>query len=292
MESSLQHQPDSAVESEPSYHPLFPCTNTTASIILKSADGTCFCVPVITLRSTSGFFRDMVTLPQNDNSSAAEEITVNEPEKVLDPLLRMISGFPIQKWQDLEGIEAVLRAAEKYDMPGPITIIRSAITSPFVLEHPLWLYAIATQFDWEEEAKLASNLSLRLSIHDDSYDGILERMSSRALRKLYTLHRTRSKQFEALLDGASFSDWNKTSCFLCHRTFDSRFWYVLKGDFVTEMERRPLGDTLMEMKITGWSRAQSATDIKCQACGATRYQGPSSLLLKVGAALLQLPSTI
>ena len=67
-------------------------------------------------------------------------------------------------------------------MAGPIAMMRLMITSPRFLEEPLRFFVVATRFDWEEEAKLASELTPTLAIvHDEEYQTILERISSRHL---------------------------------------------------------------------------------------------------------------
>lgn len=161
------------------------------------------CTHLHSFRTTSGFFR---AIPQHESASAEERIILDEPRKVLGTLLRIISGFRLQIWETFDHedseVEGVLAAAEKYDMEGALSVIRSAITSPSFLERPLRLYAITAHYGWEEEAKLASKHSLVLDIHE--YAPILERIPSAYLLRLLRLHRGRSIEFENLASKNDF----------------------------------------------------------------------------------------
>ena len=110
-----------------SYDPAF--AEEDANIILQSSDATLYRMHTFTLRTTSGFFRAMLTLPQHESASTEERIILDEPSKVLGTLLRIISGFRLQIWETFDHedseVEGVLAAAEKYDMEGALSVIRS-----------------------------------------------------------------------------------------------------------------------------------------------------------------------
>jgi hypothetical protein len=90
----------------------------------------------------------MLSLPQGSevNDSIA-----------LGPLLRMISGMEISKWESYD------EAAHKYDMAGPIFVMRFILISPRFLA----LCVVAILFDW---AKLAAGQSLTSSIGTNSFE--------------------------------------------------------------------------------------------------------------------------
>lgn len=194
----------------PTYHPHF--ASPDADIALRSLEGTLYRVHSYILRTTSGLFDTMFHLPQPRRCiSAAEkrpknepetvEIPVFEPDFVLERLLALLCGLPVPKWDTYDDVERVLTVAEKWDTPGPITSIRSALTSPhFLTSDPLRLYALAKHFEWDEEAKLASTQTLRLNLHDPSHAPALSRLSSKDLLPLYNLHRKRRDQFRTLID--------------------------------------------------------------------------------------------
>lgn len=131
----------------------------------------------------------------------APEIPVYESDFVLVRFLRMLCGLPILSWDSYDDIERVLVVAEKWDAPGPIAIIRNALTSPqFVTSNPLRLYVLAKHFDWNEEAKLAATHSLTLDLSDPIHAPQLADLCSRDLLALVSLHRKRRDMFKQMLD--------------------------------------------------------------------------------------------
>jgi len=243
-----------AVQSNP-YDPAF--AETDANIVLHSSDGTKYRIPSFTLRTTSGFFRDMMTLPQcNDPSLNRDDdyIILGETSKVLGTLFRMISGFETPRWASIDEVEDVLAAARKYDMPGPLAAIRSMTVTPLIIGEPLRLYAIAAQQGWEEEAKEASRHTLRLCIYDAEHASTLQRVPSPYLLRLFALHRTRHDQFRALSarEGGCFG--LKARCDYCGGCQD---WLPLVHRMMLEMDRRPLGDTLLGRQWMEWQETKS-----------------------------------
>lgn len=75
----------------------------------------------------------------------------------LELLLRMVSGLPLLPVDNYDVIDKILYAAEKYDMPGPMSIIRLLIMTPPLLDQPFRLYTVACRYGWEEEASFLSS---------------------------------------------------------------------------------------------------------------------------------------
>lgn len=196
------------------YHPLF--ASPEADMTLRSLEGTLYRVPSYTLRTTSGLFETMFRLPQpakhNNNQDRClnsdecadpkeEILDVYESDRVLAHILSLISGLSTPKWKEFGEVEQVLTVAEKWDTPGPISIIRSALASPrFLSKHALRVYALAKHFNWDYEAKLASTHTLSLNLHDPVYSSQLCEMSSKDLLPLLDLHRQRRDRFRELLN--------------------------------------------------------------------------------------------
>lgn len=126
-------------------------------------------------------------------------IYLDEDTEVLEPLLRMICGLQVPPLADCDLIEKVLFVAEKYEMPGPISILRLFASTPLLLEQPLRLYSIACRYGWEEEAKLASNRTLKLDLFDACHQDTLRQLPSKALLDLLTLRHGRREQYVHLL---------------------------------------------------------------------------------------------
>jgi len=259
-----------------------------ANIVLTSSDSVYYRVHAFTLRTTSGFFRDMISLHQYNTAESCEDtIALDEPSNVLGALLRLISGFGVMKWESYDDVENVLAAAQKYDMTGPLMMIRAAITSPIFMEQPLRLYAIAARYGWEDEAKLASKHSLILSIHDDEHAAILERIPTPYVLRLFRLHRVRRDEFKKHVtrDHGCFGIQH---CPYCGESFQKSPVAVLMNLIIWEMDRRPAGDGLLDGQWKEWPMCKGC---RCMQSCTTRYQG-DLIADDIRTCLRSLPSTI
>ncbi|KAI9442679.1 hypothetical protein H4582DRAFT_1930084 [Lactarius indigo] len=231
--------------SAPKYHPLF---SFESDVVLASRDGILFRVPSTTLKMTSSWFRAMFTLPQvaSPSSSASasaslsaptdsEVISLDEDARTLEPLLRMAP---------------VLYAAEKYDMPGPASIVRALLRTPVFADAPLRLYAAACHFGWADDARAASTRSLDLLA-------------------LFELHHTRRAQFRArlaeppFLTDAQLGDASAARCSRCRDPISYAEWRELKHAMMYELERRPAGDTVL-IGLEEWPLAQTCWAARCK----------------------------
>lgn len=268
-------------------------SDENADTVLCSADRIHYKVSSYTLRTTSGFFSAMFSLPQAGITSKADvTITMGETGKILGTLLRMVSGLPIAQWESFDHLESILQAAEKYDMAGPFSMVRSAITSPLLPPDPLRMYAIAARYEWEEEAKIASTLSLALPIHKSKYTPILNRIPSKYLIRLFGLRRQRVKQFRHLLDNSKAFDAGNSDgrlCKLCNHGVDNHPWRDLKAAMIYELERRPMGDTLLGTKMGDWKVAQTCWAARCSnlKCRDMLY-GQAETLAAISACISSL----
>lgn len=103
----------------------------------------------------------------------------------------MISGLSLLPVADYDAIDKILFAAEKYDMPGPMSIVRLLVMTPPLLDQPFRLYTVACRYGWDEEARFASTQTLTHHLHDPQVRPLLQRLSMDALLKLFELHHTR-----------------------------------------------------------------------------------------------------
>lgn len=107
----------------------------------------------------------------------------------------MICGLPLQLTKSCDLIEKVLFVAEKYEMPGPVSIVRLFATTPLLVEQPLRLYSFACRYGWEEEVKVASNRTLKIDLFDPAYQDTLKQLPSKALLELLNLRHRRKEQY-------------------------------------------------------------------------------------------------
>ncbi|KAF7968593.1 hypothetical protein HWV62_35344 [Athelia sp. TMB] len=246
--------------SDRTYHPAF--SEEDATIVLTSSDGIHYRLHPFTLRTTSGFFRDMISLPQKSASEAGdtktiveeEQIALDEGNKVLTPLLKMISGQAVEKWTSLDEMKDVLDAAQKYDMPGPLSIIRSTVASPpsyITLADPLRLYIIAAQHDWEEEARAASVHTLEVCLYDKTLESVLHQVPSAYLLKLFRLHRVRRDKFREYIERDN-RRFGLDICVSCRAGNQLTPLEQIANRFVMEMDQKPGGNFLAEGMWKEW----------------------------------------
>ncbi|KAH8985796.1 hypothetical protein EDB92DRAFT_1337643 [Lactarius akahatsu] len=268
------------------YHPLF---SFESDVVLASRDGVLFRVPSTTLKMTSSWFRAMFTLPQTAtpsatpstsasplartsslNSSAdSEVISLDEDARTLEPLLRMACGLEIATLDTWDAVEPVLYAAEKYDMPGPASIVRALLRTPAFADAPLRLYAAACHFGWADDARAASTRSLVLDLHAPDHRAALMRLRTADLLALFELHHTRRAQFRARLAEPPFltdvqlGDASAARCSRCREPISYAEWRELKHAMLYELERRPAGDTVLT-GLEEWPLAQACWASRCK----------------------------
>jgi hypothetical protein len=252
------------------FHPDF--SSEEADVILASKDSALhFRVHSFTLKSTSAFFQTMFTLPQNSNGGQSDIIYLHEDAEVLEPLLRMACGLPYSDITSLDLLESVIYAAEKYEMPGPMSTLRVLLSSPTLPEDPIRLYAIARKHDWLDVAKILSTRTLTLNIWDDAHKSALKTASSDALLDLFMLHRSRKESLREMLNNPPFVSGDSATCIQCNGIIDYSSWRDLKNKMLLEIEERPKGDTVLDPGISIWPEAIVCWKASCVGCNRLLY---------------------
>ena len=139
----------------------------------------------------------------------------------LEPLLRMICGLEIalDKW---DAVEPVLYAAEKYDMPGPASIVRALLRTPAFADGALRLYAAACHFGRAEDARSAFTHSLTVNLYDLKKSPALPRLHTADLLASFELHHEWRKQFHQRIAESPFlTDAQLGDAARCSRCHDS-----------------------------------------------------------------------
>jgi hypothetical protein len=251
-------------------------------------------------------------LPQNSQLERGV-LYLEEDASTLENLFRMISGLPIPQIDSYDQIDPLIDAIEKYDTPGPLSILRLLVMTPPLLDQPFRLYAVACRFDWDEEARYASTQTLTYNLHSADVRPYLSRFSTNALLRLFDLHRRRRDMCVYLFNGLmlpvtliclSFRTLQKlneppfvsgglATCNNCNSVIDYMSWRELKWRIVFEMDVRPLGDTVLEHGLSEWSEARACWQAKCQQTGCSRalYDKQETLRM-VGQIIRELPKTI
>ncbi|KIK98557.1 hypothetical protein PAXRUDRAFT_800637 [Paxillus rubicundulus Ve08.2h10] len=273
---------------EPTTHPAFDSPD--ADVVLVSKDLVQFHVHSFTLKTTSGWFRSLFTLPR---PSPPETIHLDEDSSTLELLLRMVSGLPIQPLTSHDTVDAIIYAAEKYDMPGPISLVRIAVLTPPLADQPLRLYAAAARCGWTEEAKVASQRTLSMNLWEDDNWEMLAKVDVRTALALLKLHRARREGLRKRLDEFPFIGGNAIAlCTRCRRPIDHHTWRELKYKVTMEMDARPLGDTVLDDGLTEWPEAKACWDAKCPytECEVVLYHKAETMRL-IRECIESLPKT-
>jgi hypothetical protein len=235
---------------------------------------------------TSSWFRTMFTLPQGSPPSSSrsqsgnqrdatavstdtEIISLDEDSSTLEPLFRMICGLEIPTFDTWDAVEPVLFAAEKYDMPGPASIVRALLRTHTFADAPLRLYAAACHFGWAEDMRAASTRSLTLNLFDPVHRPSLLRLRTTDLLALFTLHHERRMQFRTriaespFLTDAQLTDTASARCSRCREPISYVEWRELRQMMLAELERRPAGDTVLT-GLDEWPTALACWASKCR----------------------------
>lgn len=280
--------------SSPSSESIF--SSPDADIILRTDDArpTDFRVHRCILRAGSPFFQTMFSLPQPKSQPGCDAderlpvLDVAEPAAVLDPLLRFLYPVPDPEVSTLDMLVLIMFAASKYDMAAVMERLRVLLVSPAFLETaPVRVFAIASRFDLEEEAKLASKHTLRVHVLDAPLCEDLRHISAYAYHRLLELHRQRgdgARQALCAPDGLRCAQCNGSQF---NAVAPPKWW----GEFVArageELRSRPTSDVVFSLKFL----MQCAHASGCPRCPGSILES-YIFLDTLRAKIDSLPSTI
>ncbi|TCD63993.1 hypothetical protein EIP91_004695 [Steccherinum ochraceum] len=265
------------------YHPLF---SGDGDVVLSASDGMSFKVHAVVLKTTSGWFNTLLTLPQAPDAFAnpirpLESLHVSEESSVLLALLQIICGLAVPDIPTIDLAEAILAAAEKYDMPGPISLIRKLIMHPPIISSfPLRVYSLACKWGWQAEAREASTHTLRLDILGESCMEQLKHCSMPCfdLAKLLTLHRDRRAAVRAALnDETRFSANRKASCLGCSRPLQHAEWEKFKTGVIAMLETHPFGTQFSIDDLQDPSATFAMLGAACSGCQKPMYNTEATI---------------
>ncbi|KAI0306889.1 hypothetical protein B0F90DRAFT_1683267 [Multifurca ochricompacta] len=150
----------------------------------------------------------------------------------------------------LDALVPLMCAATKYDMTAVMDRLRLLLISPEFLETaPVRVFAIASRFDLEEEAKLASKHTLRVRVLDVPLCDDLRHVSAYSYHRLLELHRRRGEAARQALCAPE-----ELRCMQCNGSqynavAPPKWW----NEFVTrageELRSRPSTDIIFSLKF-------------------------------------------
>jgi hypothetical protein len=242
-----------------------------ADLILLSSNDAEFRVHRCILAAASLFFAHMFTLPQPPMTISGDTplpvIPVSEPRQTLDSVLRFV--YPIQDppIKDLNELNSVLGAAFKYDFASVISSLRKILVAPHFLEtSPTRVFAIASRYELESEAQLASRYTLNINILDCPLSDDLKHITAHSYHRLLDLHRRRGDAAQKLLQVP-----DEVKCMQCngHGLASSfappKWWKVWEGMARKELAARPTTDVIFGMEFL----AQAADATGCPRCAGS-----------------------
>lgn len=293
--SSEYHDAVVVDEEDIEYHPLF--SSEDADVILCSQDKITFRVYSLVLKLSSGWFRTLFTLPQKPTTPSAspspqEPILVTESSEILSTILSMAYGYELPRFHDIKFIEALVHAAEKYDMPGALSIIRLALVFPsFLKDHPIQVYAIACRWGWQEEAQIASSHTIAMDLLSPTEIEKLRAVDPQDLTRLMLLHRKRRDQLKKGLDSQDmfYANIVPGRCSGCDAPNVHEKWHRMKYDWVTAVEHKPIDYTSRDLlERLELAEVLNATCLRCQK----RLYNAEGTISNLRQILERLPTTV
>ena len=134
--------------------------------ILRSSDGEEFRVHRLILSLSSPVFQGMFGLPQPtaDPLSQIPTINLSDPSDVLKPFIQYLCPRSPPEVADISMWAALYTIADKYNAEVVMDPLRDMLVPRFLEAYPLRVYAFASRWGFEEEARIASRRTLTMDI--------------------------------------------------------------------------------------------------------------------------------
>ena len=185
-----------------------------ADAILRSSDGKELRVHRVILSHSSPVFQGMFGLPQPTSDLPAQmpTVEVSDPSDTLEPFIQYIYPQSPPKTADLSMWAALYTIADKYNAEVVMEHLRDMLIPRFLETSPFRVYALASRWSFEEEAKTASRRTLRLDILNDFSEEDAKLMDGVACQKLYRLHFNRREAARAVVSNHPPPSPSDASC--------------------------------------------------------------------------------
>ncbi|KZV96755.1 hypothetical protein EXIGLDRAFT_833338 [Exidia glandulosa HHB12029] len=181
------------------FHPDFG--RVSKGIVLVSKEGVRFGAPTRGLSQISAFFSTMLSLPQGKCApgSGSEPVHMGEDADTVSYIVALARNQSLPDLSTSSQVYALLRAAEKYEMPVLTSIMRLALrgggSSRPIPFRPVERYVLAVRYGWDDVRKEARTawLGAPMDLDVDNGDFAL-------LQKLIVLRQRRVEAFRDALD--------------------------------------------------------------------------------------------
>ena len=171
-----------------------------ADVILRSSDGKELRVHRLILSLASPVFQGMFSLPQpTEPPSQIPSADVPESSDILQPFIQYLYPRSPPKISDISMWTALYTIADKYNAEVVMDLLKDILIPRFLETSPLRVYALASRWGLEEEAKIASARTLTMDIFNNFPREEAELMGGGACQKLYLLHTNRREAARKLI---------------------------------------------------------------------------------------------
>jgi hypothetical protein len=209
-----QYSP-SCAESPPTPSPMAPYDFDApdADAVFRSSDGKELRVHRLILGLSSPVFQSMFGLPQpTESPSELPIIDVPESSDILQPFLQYLYPRSPPSISDISIWAALYAVADKYGAEVVTDLLRDMLIPRFLETSPLRVYALASRWGFEEEAKIASRRTLTMDMLNDFPQEDAELMGGAACHRLYLLHFNRREAARALITSHPRPSAGDSSC--------------------------------------------------------------------------------
>ena len=184
-----------------------------ADAILRSSDGKEFRVHRLIISLASPVFQGMFDLPQpTAELPGTPVVDIPEPSDILQPFIQYFYPRSPPKVSDIQTWAALYTIADKYDAEVVMESLRDMLIPRFLETSPLRVYALASRWGLEEEAKIASRGTLTMDIFNNFPREDAELMDGVACQRLYLLHFKRREAARALVANHILPSTDSSSC--------------------------------------------------------------------------------
>lgn len=184
-----------------------------ADVILRTSDGKELPVHKLILSLASPVFQGMFSLPQPNEPAPSHTPVVDVPESsdILEPFLQYFYPFSPPKVSDVAMWADLYSIADKYDAEVVMETLRDILIPRFLETSPFRVYALASRWDLEEEANIASKKTLAFDALGEFPQEDAELMGGVACQKIYHLHIRCRDKARALVSSRNYrfkDNWN------------------------------------------------------------------------------------
>ncbi|KAH9854961.1 hypothetical protein C2E23DRAFT_46114 [Lenzites betulinus] len=257
--------------------------------LIYSAKSVDFRVHRCILAASSQLFEGMLSLPQPacDSDTIIPIIPFPEPSAVLEALMRHVYPMEAPVIRTLDDLAPVLEAARKYDFTVAIEALRRRlVASEFLEASPLRVYGLATRYELDEEAAIASKALLSVPLSSQSPHEDLKHITAYDYHRLIVLREQRALAAISLLTPP-----RDLKCMQCNGRWDKardppRWWTDYRERAKEELRARPTSGVIFSLPFL-----QQSAQTGCTGCAASILNS-SWFFSQLQQSIDRLPSTV